>query len=204
MGGKWWVGRGPQVPNAQPRQLTAITMSASRHTAAGSGVCECMMVTVASRCMRRSETGIPTMFERPITAALWPAMGTPDRSSSSMQPCVGGFKMSGSKCQGQITNVEVLPIHSTIQAPSRFHEIMLSPNFDEHMRHGNVGSRTSCTYLRGARHREVKVGEAPLLAPRLLMRVRLGEPGHVQRMKAVNVFLGADTGEHDVFVDVRR
>ena len=59
-------------------------------------------------------------------------------------------------------------------------------------------------YLRGARHGKVEVGEAPLHAPGLLMRMRLGELGHVQRMEAVNVFLGADAGEHDVFVDMLR
>ena len=43
-------------------------------------------VTVASRRMSSSVAGMPTMLERPITTALLPAISTPERSMSSMQP----------------------------------------------------------------------------------------------------------------------
>ena len=45
------------------------------------------MVTVAFFCIRRRETGMPTMLERPITTASFPSMTQPERSISSMQPC---------------------------------------------------------------------------------------------------------------------
>mmetsp|Transcript_24673 Transcript_24673/g.62656 ORF Transcript_24673/g.62656 Transcript_24673/m.62656 type:complete len:234 (-) Transcript_24673:241-942(-) len=64
----------------------AIRMSASAAICCALGVRECTMVTVASRFCSSSAAGRPTMLERPTTTARLPAMGTPDRSSSSMQP----------------------------------------------------------------------------------------------------------------------
>lgn len=52
------------------------------------GVLEWTMVTVASLFWSSSAAGRPTMLERPTTTARLPAMGTPLRSSSSMQPCI--------------------------------------------------------------------------------------------------------------------
>eukprot|EP00958_Prasinococcus_capsulatus_P019575 scaffold2428_cov412-Prasinococcus_capsulatus_cf.AAC.17 len=65
----------------------ATTMSALLTTSFIFRVFECAITTVASRSSNRKATGIPTIFERPITTAVFPLMGIPQRSSSAMQPC---------------------------------------------------------------------------------------------------------------------
>ena len=56
----------------------ATTRSASLTILLMLRVLECTTVTVASLACSRAATGMPTMFERPTTTALFPAMATPD------------------------------------------------------------------------------------------------------------------------------
>mmetsp|Transcript_39001 Transcript_39001/g.54183 ORF Transcript_39001/g.54183 Transcript_39001/m.54183 type:complete len:255 (+) Transcript_39001:295-1059(+) len=64
----------------------AIIMSALLTSSWMLVVLECTMVTVASRFSSSMAAGIPTMLDRPTTTACLPAICTPVRSSSSMQP----------------------------------------------------------------------------------------------------------------------
>ena len=61
------------------RPMAATRISASRQTAARSGVFEWQMVTVACSCSSSSATGLPTMSLRPTTTARRPG----DRESGS-------------------------------------------------------------------------------------------------------------------------
>mmetsp|Transcript_5871 Transcript_5871/g.16568 ORF Transcript_5871/g.16568 Transcript_5871/m.16568 type:complete len:239 (-) Transcript_5871:585-1301(-) len=64
----------------------ATTMSASLTILLMFLVLEWTTVTVASLAWSKAATGMPTMFERPTTTALLPAMTTLDRSSNSKHP----------------------------------------------------------------------------------------------------------------------
>lgn len=61
------------------------------------GVREWMTVTVASSRCNSSAAGMPTMLDRPTTAARLPASCTPDRLSSSRQPLGVHDTNSGSR-----------------------------------------------------------------------------------------------------------
>src|SRR5207244_1295660 len=68
------------------RPTAATSMSALRATFSRSRVFEWQMVTVASFCNRSSASGLPTMFERPMTTAWLPAIGMPPCSSRRITP----------------------------------------------------------------------------------------------------------------------
>mmetsp|Transcript_27360 Transcript_27360/g.65632 ORF Transcript_27360/g.65632 Transcript_27360/m.65632 type:complete len:252 (-) Transcript_27360:271-1026(-) len=64
----------------------AMTISALETSSSMFCVREWTIVTVAFRCKSKNDTGNPTRFERPMTAAFLPSMSTPDRSINSKQP----------------------------------------------------------------------------------------------------------------------
>ena len=68
--------------------IAATTMSAVEQSSCALGVLECRTVTVASLLVRSIATGMPTILLRPTTTAFLPEISTPDRSRSSMTPCI--------------------------------------------------------------------------------------------------------------------
>src|SRR5690606_4112838 len=68
------------------RPTAATTISACRTSAARSGVFEWQMVTVASASRSKRASGLPTMFERPITTAFFPRGSQPPSSRRRMMP----------------------------------------------------------------------------------------------------------------------
>mmetsp|Transcript_11886 Transcript_11886/g.31409 ORF Transcript_11886/g.31409 Transcript_11886/m.31409 type:complete len:222 (+) Transcript_11886:103-768(+) len=77
--------------------MAATTMSASCTMAFMSSVREWQTVTVASMDWSSDATGMPTMLDLPMTTARLPAIFTPERWSSSMQPAgVHGTARGGS------------------------------------------------------------------------------------------------------------
>ena len=79
-----WLVQSPRTYSGLP--IAATRMSARRTTSAMFGVRLWQIVTVASRLLSRAATGMPTMLLRPRTTAVAPAIGTPLRSSKTMQP----------------------------------------------------------------------------------------------------------------------
>mmetsp|Transcript_21458 Transcript_21458/g.61246 ORF Transcript_21458/g.61246 Transcript_21458/m.61246 type:complete len:504 (+) Transcript_21458:39-1550(+) len=85
----------PRTNSALP--MAATTMSASFMYDAMSLVLEWHTVTVASMDCSSCDTGMPTMFDLPMTTALFPETSTPLRWISSMQPAgVQGTAIGGS------------------------------------------------------------------------------------------------------------
>ena len=75
----------PVIISALPQ--AAMTMSACEQISWPFGVRECTTVTVASRRCNSMAAGVPTILLLPTTHADLPLIETPERSSSSMQPC---------------------------------------------------------------------------------------------------------------------